>query len=273
MSHATQLKKFKANWKKAAQRDPKSFSGSELEDGRYIARIEAMNIDNSISSGRLQLMTEFEIVEGPEAGQTVRSYDGLETEDGLFFLMRKLAKLGQEVPEDITDVEPVCEKIEKEKPVVRIRLRTKGEYQNIYIDKLIGHAQEVAEEGAPDEVAAEKESSEGIDVGDTVTITVKGKETKATVTKLLDDDTFKARLPDGKEKLITMDQLVTEEKEKSEGDDDVVDLSVDENVRVLVKGKKATVTVTEIVDDESFKAKGKDGKVKTYTVDQLVLEE
>jgi hypothetical protein len=272
-----QLNKMKSNWKKAAKRDPNTFSGSEVEDGRYIARIEAMSIDQSMSSGRLQMMTEFKIIEGPETGQTVRSYDGMETEDGMFYLMRKLARLGQEVPDDPTELESLCEKIEKEKPVVRIRLKTKGEFQNTYVDKLIGHA-EAAEESAPGEVTPEDEGrdDEGdLEVGNTVKVLLKGKEIEATVTKVLDEESFKARTPDGKDRVFSTDDLVKEGASGTEGEDDegVVDISVGDKLRVNVKGKPTLVTVTKIMEGEdAFKAKSKDGKTRTYSADDIVMD-
>lgn len=134
-------KKFKqaaSMWERARERaQTENKFENELEDGRYIACLSEAKIGESQSSGRLQVAWTFIISEGEYKGQTKRSYDGLESEDNLMWLGRKLVQLGYEIPEDLEEVKSVLEAITKDKPIVRVRLKTKGEFQNVYIDQVI----------------------------------------------------------------------------------------------------------------------------------------
>lgn len=275
MSFQAKLKKLGSTYKAASKREATAF-GNELEDGRYIARITMCELGESINSGRLQVATEYTIIDGPETNQTIRSYDGLETEDGMYFLQRKLQKLGQQVPDSPEDIPAVLAKIEKEKLVVRIRVKTKGEYQNVYIDRLLGEdvgatgGEEPPAEPQDEGGGEEGEGTGSLDVGAKVTVEVKGVNTEVTITKIVDEETFKAKDAKGKEKTFTTDMLVKTASEEAEGAG-VLSLDPGDKIRVKTKTGEITVEVTKIVDDETFKGKGKDGKEKTFTTDQIVL--
>lgn len=158
------LKKLGTNWKKATKRDPKEFGGSAVEDGIYRLRITGCELTESMSSGRLQIHWEFTVAEGEAKGEQCHDYDGLESEDNLFFLQRKLARLGKEVPEDISEIETVLNEIAKERPLIRGRVKTKDDFTHVYINKMLddkGADVEFAEpDGAepdPEEAAPEAE--------------------------------------------------------------------------------------------------------------------
>ncbi len=278
------LKKLGTNWKKASARDTKQFAGSEIEDGRYIAAITLMEINESMSSGRLQCHIEYSITDGPETGTTIHSYDGLETEDGLFYFQRKLAKLGVAIPDDPAALPDACARIEKEKPIVRIRVKTKGEFQNTYIDKLLGEGAASAEparvagdvpaepgdEGGGDEGGVTLTGFPNLAVGDKVQLTVKGKMVEGVMAEIIDTESFKATV-DKKTKLFTVDQIVPPEADAGAGAAGPIEIEEGDKVQVTIKGKPAIVTITKIVDDESFKATTPEGKEKLFTVDMIIL--
>jgi hypothetical protein len=277
MSFQNRLSKLGKDWKAASARDAKQF-GSELEDGRYIARITDCEIQESMSSGRLQVMWEHTVVEGPDTNATIRSYDGIETEDGLFYLQRRIARLGKQVPENPSDLENVITQLAKEKPIVRIRVKTKGDYQNVYLDKLIGEGvamEEAPASGGPGAVPAEPDIEAdaraiSLEVGQKVFVDVKGTTVEVVVTKIVDEETFKAKDGKGKEKTYTTDSIIVqaEESPATEGE---LSLEIGDKIRVKTKVGEQTVEIEKIIDEETFKAKGKDGKSKTFTVDQIVL--
>lgn len=158
------LKKLGGNWKKASKRDPKEFGGSAVEDGIYRLRITGCELTESMSSGRLQIHWEFTVAEGEQKGEQCHDYDGLESEDNLFFLQRKLARLGKEVPEDISEIETVLAEIIKERPLIRGRVKTKDDFTHVYINRMLddkGADVEFAEpdggEPDPEEAAPEAE--------------------------------------------------------------------------------------------------------------------
>jgi hypothetical protein len=127
---------LKDDWNRAKEQ-ARTF-GPSLPDGAYIAQLTTVSISESKSSERLQVAWEYVVVEGESVGTLIRDYDGLETEQNLTWLMRKLDRLGYDPTElDAGDLEAVMEELVARKPVLRVRLRTKGDYQNCYIDRVL----------------------------------------------------------------------------------------------------------------------------------------
>lgn len=222
---SSKLKRLGGNWKKASKRDASAFGGSTLEDGIYRMRITGAELTESQSSGRLQIAWEFTVADGDSKGEVVRDYDGLESEDNLFFLQRKLARLEKEVPEDISLIEKVLAEIIKEKPLIRAKVKTKEDFTHVYINRLLNDAgedkeapegEETTEEDAeaeaeaePEEVTAEAEGAapeaEGepepeaetkevsLQEGMKVSFTQGGKSVEGEILGFVDNDT-KARV-------------------------------------------------------------------------------
>lgn len=189
----TKMKMASSMWGKAreqAKAEP-SF-GNEIEDGRYVATISEGKMGEAQTSGRFQIAWTYVLLEGDHKGETIRSYDGLETENNLIWLGRKLARLGFEIPETLEEVQDICNKITKEKPTVRIRVKTNGEFQNVYVDQLLkGHeADNSAEYGDAETSTAEvpEEAAAEIVVGCTVKFTYKGGTLEGEVVELLEAD-------------------------------------------------------------------------------------
>ena len=109
------LEKLGGAWKKAQERfkeEGNSFSGSQVPDGPYLAQLVVASYGESASGTRMQIAWEWTILEGEQSGQQVRDYDGLETEENLFWVLRKLDRMGLEtkdlqpaqLPEILTDL-------------------------------------------------------------------------------------------------------------------------------------------------------------------------
>lgn len=149
------LKKIGKFWNKAKAKAAESANGDypEFDDGRYIARLVDIQIGKSQSSNRDQADFSFKFVEGEYAGKIKHNYQGLETEQNLEFFLKDLARLGYDIEElDIDDLKTVIKEITKEKPYVQIVLKTKGggDYQNVYINRLLD-ADDVEDESEEDE--------------------------------------------------------------------------------------------------------------------------
>ena len=48
-----------------------------------------------------------------------------------------MSRFGYELPEDITEISDILDELVEKQPLARIRLKTKGEFQNVYVDKLM----------------------------------------------------------------------------------------------------------------------------------------
>ena len=132
----------------------KSSQFAEFEDGRYTARLIGGSIGES-QNGRLQIVWKFKIEEGEYEGQEKHDFQGLETEQNLEFVARRVAQLGYDVPENLEDLKEILADVAKTRPICKIRLKTKGEFQNLYVDKVFWPDEAEAEE-TPDAPAAEE---------------------------------------------------------------------------------------------------------------------
>lgn len=145
--YTKKLASLKKKWA-AAREEAKTSPFSTVEDGRYIARLTGSKIGES-SKGNLGLTTEFTIVQGEETGTRLTRWDGLERDEGLPYVARHLKALGLEIDElDLENVEEQMGERVKERPAFRIRVKTNGDFQNIYVDKEVDVEDDVEEEDA-----------------------------------------------------------------------------------------------------------------------------
>ncbi len=226
MSFEQKLKMAGKMWGKARERAGSESYGSEVEDGRYVASLSEGEINESKSSGRLQVHWIYTILEGSSQGETLHSYDGLESEDNLVWLARKLQRLGYEPPEDLEDVKDIVEEITKNKPKVQIQVKTKGEFQNIYIDKVLSNSTAKsdgaeAEDDPPETSTAEDvpedppvEGDDEITSGMKVEIALSSGTVNGEVLEVLEDEgKVRVETEDGKRYRVTPDKLTKLEEE------------------------------------------------------------
>lgn len=147
------LKKLKEAWDGAKEDSSKS-SSFQIEDGKKKGKLSNMEIrTNTQNKDWLHVFCEFTIVEGDETGKHAYIRWGLETDENLVHLQRNLRKLGVEVddmdPEELPDI---VETLLKQKPTCKLTVKTNGDYQNVYIDKLLNDDDEGGDEGSEPEV-------------------------------------------------------------------------------------------------------------------------
>lgn len=157
------LSTAKKLWMKAKTRASEDVPFGEYEDGRYIGRLVGAEIGESQSSGRLQVTWTWKFLEGEYKGQTVRDFDGLETEDNMMWFGRKIVRLGAEMPDDLDDLPEVLTDLEKSKPVARFKLATKGDYQNVYLQQVLDEDDLEDTEEDEDDENTEEESDDDSD--------------------------------------------------------------------------------------------------------------
>ncbi len=115
--------------------EPATGSSGQLPDGTYKAEIVDVNVGYAKLSGRLQFNWQFKIVEPAEyAGQYIFKHSGLATPDNLRFAKADFATVG------IT-LDKLSDLVDREADFlgrgVELRLKTNGEFQNVYIQRLL----------------------------------------------------------------------------------------------------------------------------------------
>ena len=71
-----------------------------VPDGDYIGDLKEMLMEDAKASGRLQVASTFEIVDGEQEGKTVKSFDGLDNETSAGHFRHKCEVIGLDLPED-----------------------------------------------------------------------------------------------------------------------------------------------------------------------------
>jgi hypothetical protein len=229
-----QLKAAQALWDTAKTKAEASKSSQfmEFDDGRYVARLMGGTIGKSQSSGRLQVTWSFKFEEGEYEGQTKLDFSGLETETNLYYFGLRLKELGYELPEKTGGLKEILDDVAQTKPLCKIRLKTKGEFQNLYIDKVYAAGDEVegdtgVAEAAPEEEAEETPAEEveeteeveepeedadadTVDIQPGMTVIVdsaKGKFKGEVIGLLEDEGKVRVKLEDGRVLRVTGDKL------------------------------------------------------------------
>lgn len=191
------LEVARVSWGNASKRAVTEGFGSDVEDGRYVAQIVEAKLGMSKTSSRLQVAWKYKILDGEMKGKTKMDWDGADTEDNQMWLGRKLAKLGFEIPGDLEEVEGILKEIEKNKVSVRITVKTKGEFQKVYVDEVLsaedleGLELEVA--AAPAAEVEPEAEGEALEVGAKVSFAFKGETLEGEVVEILESEN-KARV-------------------------------------------------------------------------------
>lgn len=131
---AKALRSLEGAWE---QSEPKS-AGSGVDDGDYTCKLEGMKICLS-KNKRLQVVSDFEIVDGKFEGETLMKFDGIDSDVSMSWFKGYCEVLGLEVPEDIGDLPDAIETYlgENEDVLFNLRVKTKGDYQNMYLQGVI----------------------------------------------------------------------------------------------------------------------------------------
>jgi len=281
-------------------------SGCDLEDGRYVAAITAMELTET-TNGDLQLSTTYEVSEGDSAGTSATAREMLKSEINLSYLKKKLKLFGYD-PDELNlaeDLEGCLEQIVASSPAVRIQVKTSGEFTNIYVNKVLSMDEPAEEEGEVDEVdeddeEVEEEESDDesdeedgttdeqvIEKGDSVMYTppkakkaveclVLSVDLKRGIAKLKDYGMVKLELLE----LVAVDDSDEEDadEEEEEAEDETEEMvALEKGSQVSFKhgGKPATGKVLSVDDDaQTAKCKiDKLGKIVIIAFDDLDVVE
>lgn len=113
----------------------------ELPDGKYTVRVDRVELTQSKTTMKPQLVWEFVVTEGRYTGRKVWKYNGLDSEDKIGFLKNDLYQAGLSI-DRLMKLEANLPKLLDR--ILEIGLKTKetlsfGKIQNVYINKLISN--------------------------------------------------------------------------------------------------------------------------------------
>lgn len=114
-------------------------SGSNIPDGDYVTKITKMDLGKS-KNGRLQVVTVFTVADGNFSGKELYRFDGLDKEQSISFFKSMCETIGLEYPASMVHL-PDAVKAFKDSfdNMVNITMKTKGEYQNLYVKGLVNY--------------------------------------------------------------------------------------------------------------------------------------
>ena len=232
-------------WKTAKKRSGEEGPGfDEYPDARYVWKITGAERAQS-ANGRSQINWTLMFADGEFEGKEFRDYQGIETEDNLVYAMNRLERLGHEVPDSPKELDETLKEIVEAELEVRGRLKSKGEFQNLWLDGIVGEE----EGGETEEGEAGGEEAE-IEEGSTVTLTSEKNKTEYTVDSV-DGDTVSIKDDDGEEYEVEASDCVlveSEEEEKDEGGEEG-EIEEESTVTLTSEKNKTEYTVTSVDDD------------------------
>lgn len=131
---AKALKKYESSWENA-----EATRSSQIPDNDYIAKLVDMEVTFS-KNKKLMVVSTFKIADGKLKGREVKKFDMLETDQNMSYFKGYCEVLGIDIPDSITDLpEALAEFVDGFKELVNITVKTKDEYQNIYIKGVSDH--------------------------------------------------------------------------------------------------------------------------------------
>lgn len=137
---AKALRTAGGKWNAAKEESAKnSFGGTTLTDGQHVCKLTAMEIRSTDNGPKLVI--DLTAIEGDEIGEKGQIWHDF-SDEGMIHLQRTLRRMGVDVdaiePEDLpVQLPQEIERLLAEQPGIRVNVKTKGQYTNCYIDKLV----------------------------------------------------------------------------------------------------------------------------------------
>lgn len=248
---AAKLKTMNAKWATArekAKNDPEYNQGRQtIDDGKYITRLMSSEVGTS-QAGKLQIVTKFVVVKGDHAGATIPRYDGLEREEGLPWIFKFLESLGMDADQiELDKLEESLAAITAEQAFYRILVKTKGDFQNIYVDRKLEDYDpsdtDIADTGdgagATESTEGEEAGAAAWNVGDKVNAPVDGVYYEAEVTAVNGDTITVKFSNDAEDNFASADlQAVSAEEQPEETAEPQVEVGVGSRVSFVYTDKK-----------------------------------
>jgi hypothetical protein len=206
-----------------AKETAESSGFEEFDDGRYQMRAVDAKIGVS-KNKRVQVVITWKFLNGAYKGKEKLDFEGL-VEDHLPYLLKKLDAMGYDTSEleDLeSELKDILDDIKKSKPKCKVRLKTKGEFQNVYVDGLLDEEEE-DEDGEEEEEESDEEE--------------KPKKSKKKSKK--DDDEDEDEEESDDDESDDEDDESSDDEDEEESDDEEEDEDEEEEKPKKKKGKKS----------------------------------
>jgi hypothetical protein len=211
---AAERKALKKMWSGASE---KGASQIDAPDGVYQWKISKPKFGTT-AGGKPQVTATYTVVGGEEdcIGKKGTMRDNLESQQNMSFFKQKLQRLGIAIPDDFGEIEEALEEMDGK--IFEGTLKTNQQFQNLYVNKLIGDG----DEDDDDDDDGDDESEESaIQEGDRVTFKRKGKTVEATVVDVdPEDEEATIELDDGEVLAKPFDKLKVIAQEEDDDDDE-----------------------------------------------------
>jgi len=134
------LKGKEEEWSDKVKEAKKPGGGQNVPDGFYLGNLTSADAGESQSSGRPQIAWGWTVGEGEQIGALLRDYDGLDKEDALVWIARKLARFGIDpAMVKVRDIPAILEALVEWSPQAQLQAITskKSDFQAIRIKKIL----------------------------------------------------------------------------------------------------------------------------------------
>jgi hypothetical protein len=133
------LKDIEKDWKNAEEQELGGFQ--KLPDGDYKVIMEAPRVELAKASDRLQIAWPFKVAEGKLKGKSIIKFDGLDNEVSMGYAKGLFKLLEIPIPTKAVDIPDALEAFykdyEKNEKLIAITIKTKDEFQNIYVNGFV----------------------------------------------------------------------------------------------------------------------------------------
>jgi hypothetical protein len=176
--------KLSQMWKKVT---PIAASFSNVPDGDYIGDLKEMTLGNA-KKGRLQVVFNWEVADGEQAGKTQKQFYGLSDdkgnpdETGMGYFKNVCEIIGLDLPEDLELWQETMDQflVDHATVLYDIGAKANGAYTNIYINAVSDFTK--GEEGAVEEEVATEEELEVVEVSEEEVVEEVEEEVQQVVT-------------------------------------------------------------------------------------------
>lgn len=168
MAVNAKLSQLSKMWKSAQSIQP---SFSNVPEGDYVAQLVEMKLGEAKKSGRLQVISTYNIMDGEFEGKSVKRFDGLDNETSVGYFKGLCEVIGLDLPEDLSVLqEAMDEFVEQNNDLFNITIKmtedkqTKQKYSNVYVNGISEFS--LGEEGEGGEEGEEESEGEGEEGGE-----------------------------------------------------------------------------------------------------------
>ena len=208
-------------------------------DGNYEATLVGAELTEQASKAALIYTYKINEDDAEAGGEEIKQRFWLETEQNLSFLKRDLGRFGYEVDDlDLAEeLEGLCKELVDAEPLCRISVKTDGEWQNVYLNKVLEMQEENDEEEEEDDEEEEEKKP------------AKGKKSS--------DDKKPSKSSKASKQVVEEEEEEEEEEEKDDDEEEAEAPEIEKGSIVMFtppRAKKAVECIVTSIDKKKASA-------------------